>query len=411
MRIAYLVNQYPKGSHSFIRREILALERQGIEVFRIALRGWHGELVDPEDVLERKRTRYVLRDGAFPLLLATIRMLVTRPVRFSRALRLAWKMGRRADRPLAVHLAYLAEACRILPWLRQAGAAHVHAHFGTNSAEVAMLSKALGGPGFSFTAHGADEVDKALFIGIAEKIRRAEFVVAVSSYGRSQLYRRVEHAFWPKVHIVHCGLDSTFMASTTAPLSARRLVCVGRLCEEKGQLLLVDAARRLAAEGIDFELVLVGDGEMRADLENLIAEHGLQKRIRITGWLTGERVREEILGARALVLASFMEGLPLVLMEAMGLGRPVISTFVGGIPELVEAGVNGWLVPAGDVSSLAHAMRQCLELDPEMLAPIGAAGRQRVLAHHQVDTQACKLAALFDSATRAPVANLRTNPS
>ena len=167
MRIAYLVNQYPMVSHVFIRREILALERRGVEVTRIALRGWDSELVDPEDQLERERTRYVLREGAPALLLALTRMLFTRPVRLLRALALACRMGRHAERPLPVHLAYLAEACRIEPWLREARIQHVHAHFGTNSAEVAMLVHVLGGPPWSFTVHGPTEFDKAQFIGLA----------------------------------------------------------------------------------------------------------------------------------------------------------------------------------------------------------------------------------------------------
>ena len=158
MRIAYLVNQYPMVSHVFIRREILALERRGVEVMRIALRGWDGELVDEEDQLERERTRYVLREGAPALLVALTRMLLTRPVCLMRALALAWRMGRRAERPLPVHLVYLAEACRIEPWLRAASIEHVHAHFGTNSAEVAMLVHALGGPPWSFTVHGPNGI-------------------------------------------------------------------------------------------------------------------------------------------------------------------------------------------------------------------------------------------------------------
>ena len=143
MHIAYLINQYPMVSHIFIRREILALERRGVEVTRIALRGWNGELVDEEDRLERKRTRYVLRDGVPALLLAVARMLFTRPVQLLKALALTMHMGHRAERPFPVHLAYLAEACRIEPWLRATGVQHVHVHFGTNSAEVAMLVRAL----------------------------------------------------------------------------------------------------------------------------------------------------------------------------------------------------------------------------------------------------------------------------
>ena len=153
------------------------------------------------------------------LLLAALRMLFARPSRFMRALVLACRMGRRADRPLSVHLVYLAEACRIEPWLRKAGIQHVHAHFGTNSAEVAMLVHVLGGPQWSFTVHGPEEFDKAPLIGLAEKVRRCAFVVAVSSYGRSQLYSVVEYGHWPKVHVVHCGLDHGFYCRAREPVA------------------------------------------------------------------------------------------------------------------------------------------------------------------------------------------------
>src|SRR5262245_21211452 len=159
MRVAYLANQYPSVSHSFIRREILALERHGVEVVRIALREWNGELLDPENQLERERTHYVLRQGAPALLIALMRMLLTRPMRLLQALTLALRMGRCGERPLPVHLIYLAEACHIEFWLRKGSVQHVHAHFGTNSAEVAMLVHALGGPRWSFTVHGPEEYD------------------------------------------------------------------------------------------------------------------------------------------------------------------------------------------------------------------------------------------------------------
>lgn len=399
MRIAYLVNQYPKVSHSFIRREILALERQGFEVVRVALRGWAGELVDEEDLIERKRTRYVLRDGSLALLLAILRALLTRSASLIRALVLACRMGWRAERPLFVHLIYLAEACRIESWLREARVQHLHAHFGTNSAEVAMLIHVLGGPPWSFTVHGPEEFDKPQFIGLSEKVRHCSFVVAISSYGRSQLYRWVPHQHWSKVHVVHCGLETEYFDGTIRPVpAARRLICVGRLCEQKGQLLLVEAAQRLVAQGVDFELVLAGDGEMRGTIEALVRHYNLQGRVRITGWVSGEQVREEILAARALVLPSFAEGLPVVIMEAMALKRPVISTFVGGIPELVLPGEHGWLVPAGDVEALMHAMRVCLDTPADILNGMGEAAHKRVLALYCVDTQAEQLVKLFNAA-------------
>ena len=226
MQIAYLINQYPAISHSFIRREILALERLGFEVMRIALRGWDSELPDEADRAERERTRYVLRTSPLTLLFAVGRMLIRRPVHLARALWIAWGMSRTSDRPLLVHLVYVAEACRIEPWLRTAGIAHLHAHFGTNSAEVAMLVRTLGGPPWSFTAHGPEEFERAAIIGLAEKVRHCDFVVAVSSFGRAQIYRLVDPQYWPKVHVVHCGLDPLFLAAPTRVDSYAPALCL-----------------------------------------------------------------------------------------------------------------------------------------------------------------------------------------
>jgi colanic acid/amylovoran biosynthesis glycosyltransferase len=401
MKIAYLVNQYPKVSHSFIRREILALERQGFDVLRIAIRGWDGELVDADDLRERDRTRYVLEDGMASLLVAAARMFIAAPGRFLEALVLALKMGWRADRSWPFHLIYLAEASRMVPWMARSGVRHLHAHFGTNSAEVAMLATALGGPPFSFTVHGPEEFDKPQFLHIREKVRRSVFVAAISSFGRSQLMRWIDYADWPKVQVVHCALEPEFHAGAAVPIPAEptiaRIVCVGRLCEQKGQLLLIEALALLQKKGLMLDLVLAGDGEMRAELELLIAQHQLQDRVRITGWISSDQVREEILAARALVLPSFAEGLPVVIMEAMALRRPVLTTYVAGIPELVLPNINGWLFPAGDVDALAAALQAFLATPLSILETMGAAGHQRVLERHAVDIEAAKLARLFQA--------------
>ena len=398
--VAYFVNQYPKVSHTFIRREIAALERRGVRVDRLALRGWDAEVKDPQDVVERDRTRYVLRGSLPGLVAAGLWRLASRPARGWAALRLAWQMARRAERAWPWHLVYLLEACRVVDWLEQTGAQHVHAHFGTNSTEVVMLAHALGGPGYSFTAHGPEEFDKPEFLGMARKISNAAFAVAISSFGRSQLSRWVPADQWSKIRVVHCGLEAAFFASADdlRPAVVPRLVCVGRLCEQKGQLLLVAATAALVRRGVPVELVLAGDGEMRAAVEAAIAAAGIADRVRITGWIGSDQVRDELRAARALVLPSFAEGLPVVLMEAMAIGRPVISTYVAGIPELVRDGVDGWLVPAGDVEALADAMQACLEAPPQRLEAMGRSALERVRVRHSIDVEAGRLHAMFESA-------------
>jgi glycosyltransferase involved in cell wall biosynthesis len=398
VRIAYLINQYPAISHSFIRREILALEQLGFEIVRIALRGWDRELADDGDRLERERTRYVLNVRASTLLFAAFRMLLERPIRLMQALGMVWHTSRISERPLHVHLGYLVEACRIVPWLREEDVKHVHAHFGTNSAEVAMLVHLLGGPRWSFTAHGIETFDNPRLVGLSDKVMHSAFVVAVSSYGRAQIYRSVQPEYWHKVHLVHCGLDPIFFAVPKGVGALpRRIVCVGRLSPEKGHVILLEAAQRLAAEGMDFKLILAGDGELRGEIESKIEQYKLTGKVQITGWINGEQVREEILSAQALVLPSLAEGLPVVIMEAMALQRPVIATFIAGVPELVRSGENGWLVPAGDVSALVDAIRTCLETPIETLTRMGDAGRVRVLEQHDINKEAVKLQKLFQS--------------
>lgn len=394
--IAYLINQYPMVSHSFVRREIRALERQGFKVLRLALRGWDGRLADPADRQERAVTRYVLRWGLAGLAWSALKAAVIRPRGFLSALGLALRMARSSDRSSLYHLVYLAEACRCLDWMRECRVDHIHAHFGTNSADVAMLAATLGGGTYSFTVHGPEEFDHPLALGLPEKIRRAAFVAAVSSYGRGQLYRWVETRHWPKVQVVHCGLEPAFhQIAPTPPAAAPHLVCVGRLCPQKGQLLLIEAVARLQRKGVDCELVLAGDGEMRQDIEAAIARHGLKGKVRITGWLAGNQVRRELLAARALVLPSFAEGLPVVIMEALALRRPVIATCIAGIPELVRPGENGWLIPAGDLDPLVEAMADCLARPVDALMAMGKAGQARVLEQHCADREAGKLAELF----------------
>lgn len=392
-RVAYIINQYPKISHTFIRREIHALEQQGFEIMRIALQGWDAELADESDRIERAQTRYVLQEGILPILWAALRTLFISPRLFFSALKLSLRMARDSERSIPYHLAYLAEACRILPWLKTFDATHMHAHFGTNSAEIAMLANALGGPPYSFTVHGQDEL---LFGGMNEKVCRSEFTVAISSFGRSQLFRRIDFNLWHKIKVVHCGLEPSFYLSEYIPPTAtNRFVCVGRLSKEKGHLLLIEAAHLLSMKGIKFELVLAGDGEMRDEIERLVSLHGLSGQVRITGWISSDQVRTEILAARALVLTSFTEGLPVVIMEAMALRRPVLSCCITGIPELVRPGETGWLFPAGSVSELANAIEECLAKSPDELQKMGDAGNLRVTQRHSIDTEAVKLAELF----------------
>jgi len=395
VKIAYLINTYPQASQSFIRREIAALEAMGLHIERFTVRRWNTPLVDPGDRAERQRTRCLLEAGALRIALATLGVLCRRPRRWWTTLGMALRLGWRSDRGMAYQLIYFAEACLLLGWLEASGIEHVHAHFGTNAPMLALLCRHLGGPPYSFTVHGPEEFERPRALKLAQKIASAQSVAAVSEFGRSQLYLWCAAEDWDKIHVIHCGVDRSFLDAQSPPCTAARLVCVGRLAKQKGQLLLVRAAGLLAQRHVDFELRLIGDGPLRPEIEALIARLGLQQQVRLCGWLSNEQVLQEITAARALVLPSFAEGLPVVLMEALALRRPVISTYLAGIPELVESGVSGYLSPRGNLQLLAQAMQQMLEADGAELQRMGEAGAARVAQQHDAAREARRLAELW----------------
>ena len=397
--IAYLVNQYPKVSHSFIRREIQAVEKQGFQVLRFSIRSRADELVDPADLAELEKTRFLLAAGLVTILGAIVQTTILHPGKGLQALILAIKLGWRSERGTLRHLAYWAEACVLRQWLVKAQVQHLHTHFGTNAVTVALLCAVLGGPAYSFTVHGPEEFDKAQLIQLPIKINQAAFIIAISEFGRSQLYRYCTAEQWSKIHVVHCGLDQHFLGERCQPIPPDpKLVCVGRLCADKGQLLLLEAIRDLVAEGLDLQLVLVGDGELRPLVADRIQAFQLQDQIEITGWATADQVKAYMQAAQVLILPSFAEGLPVVLMEALALGRPVISTYIAGIPELVEPEKSGWLVPAGAIAPLKEAIRQALATPVTQLEMMGQHGSKQVAINHDIGHEAQKLTTLFHQA-------------
>ncbi|WP_333683483.1 glycosyltransferase [Pontibaca methylaminivorans] len=399
MKIAYILNTYPQPSHSFIRRELHALERGGAEVRRLAMRRSTAPLVDPADRAEAKRTTHVLDLGATGLLREVLACALPAPRRFARALGLALRMGRASEVGRLRHLVYLAEASAVARICSREGIEHLHAHFGTNAAAVALLAHALGAPGYSFTVHGPEEFDAPRALSLGLKLDRADFAVAVSQFGRSQLARWAAHETWPRLQVVHCSIEpGRFSDPPDLPEGPLRLVNIGRFAEQKGQLLLIEAMARLRETHPDLHLSLVGDGELRPQIEALIARNGLDRNVTLCGWLDEAGVRRELAAAHGLVLPSFAEGLPMVVMEAMAMGRPVIATYIAGIPELLRTGEAGWLVPAGDVGALVGAVVAMVATPRARLARMGQAGRERVLERHDAEVEAARLADHFRAA-------------
>jgi colanic acid/amylovoran biosynthesis glycosyltransferase len=394
--VAYLVNQYPKGSHTFVRREILALETLGWSVKRFTVRRSGDALVDPADQAESEKTDVLLDAGAIGLGTALVRSLVRRPRRFWEAAKVAFKVSRQSERGLLYHGIYLAEACVLQHRLKAQGVRHLHAHFGTNSATVAMLASILSGIPYSFTVHGPEEFDKAPLLSLGTKVARAKFVAVISEFGRKTLSEYCEPIDREKIVVVPCGLDSAFLSHVPTPVpNEGGFVVVGRFCEQKGYGVLCDAMALLSEQKVPFTVTMIGDGELRPYIEAQIARSGLQGQVTLLGWQNSDGVRRALESARTLVLSSLGEGLPVVIMEALAMGRPVVTTDVAGIPELVKDGINGFMVKSGSAESLADGMKRALATDAATLSQMGLQGRARVLANHDVNRSATLLAEQF----------------
>ena len=400
--IAYFTSAYARAADTFIRGEVEQLRAIGFTVYTFSIRrSEESELTSDDIRREQQNTEYLL-DRTHHLFFATLQTLLTSPLRFFSALGLTWRTAAPGIKGHLWSIAYLMEACALAQRLRVKRVCHLHNHLGGNSAAVAMLANCLTGIPYSLTIHGPHEFDGPAQLALDEKIARAAFVVAVSEFGRSQLFRWCDHTHWSKIHVIHCGVDERFLdGPKPPPPEAPRLVCIGRLAAEKGQPLLIEAVNCLKQQGISCDLTLIGDGPMREPIERLIARYCLQDHVRVSGWLNADAIRHEILSSRALVLPSFAEGLPVVIMETLALERPVIATYIAGIPELIEPGICGWLVPAGSVPLLADAMKQALSLSPDQLHHMGQQGSHRVRQQHHAATEAAKLAVLLKKSTAA----------
>nr|NUR37768.1 glycosyltransferase [Sphingomonas sp.] len=401
MRLAYLCNLYPAVSHSFVRREIEGVERAGHQVHRFSLRPARPDLRDEADLREAAITEAVLEQGVLRLVLAMAILAACRPARSLAAACAAWRLSGPGFRSKLRHVAYWLEAAWLVRRMKRLDIEHLHAHFGTNPAAVAAIARAWGGPSFSFTVHGPDEFDAPIALSLPAKVEAASFVVGISSYGGSQLMRWSAPEQWDKIQIIRCGVDPAFLSAASMPVlsGSTELVCVARLSAQKGLPLLIAACDRLHASGEKFSLTIVGDGEMRSALEADVRRRELQDVVSFAGVRTAAEIREHLLRARAFVLPSFAEGLPVVIMEALALSRPVITTSIAGIPELVD-GQCGWLIPAGSEEALVGALSEALRAPAGELSAKGTAGRERVRRMHDADRNAAHIIEAIARASR-----------
>jgi len=352
-------------------------------------------------VVEIGRTHYLLTGNTTALVAAFIRELLVNPRGSWRGIKATWQLAANAGGHHIKHFAYLLQAAFLRQTAQVDRIEHIHAHFSTNATTIAMLSRLMGGPNYSFTAHGPDEFGDGVRSNFDAKLANAAFAVAISNYCATKLMQFGGAMYDDKINIVHCGLPmGEFQPAGEISPDNHTFVCVGRLCRQKGQILIPAAVAVLKHDFPALKVVLIGDGESRVDIERAIASHGLEANIELRGWRRHHEVQEVLRNSRALVLPSFAEGLPVVIMEAFALGRPVISTYIAGIPELLDASC-GWIVPAGSVEALTAALREALLATPYELAYKGAEGRARVAASFDIEFEARKLFCLLQAAAGA----------
>jgi glycosyltransferase involved in cell wall biosynthesis len=394
VRIAYLTGVYPRASDTFVRIEVQTLRSMGFDVHTFSIRRPDESLLVGEQVQSEARgTHYLLEGGLWRLLRAAVLTAMCRPLRFIKTLALMWRTGAPGLRGRFFHAAYFAEAAYLSRLLLSRRIRHLHNHIGENSATVAMLASQLSGIPFSLTIHGPGIFFHPRHWALGEKIERSAFTACISHFCLSQCMVVTSVSAWNRLRLVHCAFDPMFSSVPLTPVPRElHFLFVGRLCQEKGISLLVEAIKRLRSRHSGITLSIIGDGPLRSDLHKSIINAGLEHQIKLFGWQTSEFIRQAMIDSRALVLPSFAEGLPVVFMEAFAVQRPVIATRIAGIPELVEHGISGWLIEPGSVEALVEAMHQVCETSCDLLARMGQAGFQRVIRQHDARTEVTKLA-------------------
>ena len=300
-------------------------------------------------------------------------------------------------------LAYFAEAMRLAPEMERRGVTHVHNHFANPASVVGLAASRYLGIGWSVTLHGLSDFAGSMTPLLARKLEDAAFVATATEWGRDRLLEIREGKHGHKVHVVRCGVEVECLPpprrSAPGPGEPLEILCVGRLSPEKAHLGLVEAFGSLVRSGVDCRLVLIGGGPEEGAIRALIAAQGLQARVDLRGPQPEPVVLDAMARAHVFALSSRMEGLPVVLMEALALELPVVAPAITGIPELVVPGETGLLFPAGEWEEMAERLR-VLSSDPALRARLGAAGRARVLRDFDAGQAAIPLARLLGAQGR-----------
>jgi glycosyltransferase involved in cell wall biosynthesis len=395
-----MTGQYPRVTDTFIQREVATLRELGYHVQTVSVRKPpENQNVGDETEAARKSTVYLLPPSG--LIRAHLGQFLLSPKRYFGALALAWTTCPPGVRAMARQIAYFAEAAMLARLMKRKSLLHLHNHFADSSCSVAAIAAEMGEFTFSFTTH-IELNDEPKRWWVDEKIRRALFVNCISYFGRSQLMYLSPPECWTKLRIVHCGVDPNLFQVKKHQGRGDKILYVGRLAVAKGLPILLEAVAKI--EGI--QLDIAGDGSERKHLEEQAGALNISERVKFLGYQSQQQVRRLMKDADAFVMSSFVEGVPVVLMEAMAAGVPVVATRISGIPELVRDGQNGFLVSPGDAKAAAHAIR-CLLEDAELRNEFAAAGRETIEREFNIQTESSWLARILTSALAGKSEGLR----
>ncbi|WP_236101977.1 glycosyltransferase [Methylotetracoccus oryzae] len=386
--VAYLVSQYPSFSHTFILREIAMLRRQGF-IIRVASVNPPDRPLDKLTNIERaeaQATHYLKQQSAKSIATALIWAFRTHPAGTLQSLLFAWKLARWDWYRLVFNHFYWLEALLVGHWMHEQDCRHLHVHFATPAATVGLLARKAFPIRFSMTVHGPDEFYDVPGYALREKVAGADFILCISHFARSQLMKLSLPSDWDKLHVCRLGVDPTEFrpVAKNEPDQPFTIVSVGRLSEAKGPVILLRAIHRLKQDGRSLRLILVGGGPLENLLKDWVARHHLTDTVRLTGPVDQDHIRDHYASADCFALASFAEGIPVVLMEAMAMAIPCVTTHITGIPELIQNEQDGLLVAPGDDVGLAAAIGLLMD-DPALRERLGRAGRQRILREYDLE--------------------------
>ena len=397
MKLGYLVSQYPAVSHTFVLHEVLTLRRYGVDVRVASVRECDRPMtrLSADEAQEAQRTFCVIGAGPLHALLASIRVLGRHPRGYLRGLLYAWRLSRGTPRLLVRYTWYFLEAVVAGNYFERQGVTDIHTHF---SSTVLLILARIFRVRYSLTVHGSGEFVDVVGFHLAEKVAGANFVATVGQYGMSQVMNASDPMHWHKVVSLPLGVH----VETFSPREARqralnepfRLLSVGRLSPPKGYPILLQAVVLLRERGADVRLTLVGEGPERATLEKLIGLANLGDCVRLVGACNHDRLPDYYQASDAFVMSSFLEGVPVVLMEAMAMELPCVATWITGIPEIIEKDVEGLLVPPASAAAIADAVERLMK-EPEEARRLGAAARRKVLAKYHLERNVARLAEEF----------------